>query len=703
MNASTKNPGDAKTAIPARIRNRASQLRKLIEFHSHRYYVLDDPEITDAEFDTLFAELVELERQFPELATPESPTQRVGGKPVAGFVQVRHELPMLSLDNAFSDQSVLDFDARIRERLQREEALIYAAEPKLDGTAISIVYENGMLIRAATRGDGVTGEDVTHNVRTIPSIPLKLHGRKYPQYLEVRGEIFMPKAGFKALNNRARAKGEKVFMNPRNAAAGSLRQLDPRQTAKRPLDMFAYGVGLVRGAELPDSHSRTLQYLQELGVPICPELQVVEGVEGCLAYYREISARRDDLPYDIDGVVYKVDDFELQERLGSVTRAPRWAIARKFPAQEQTTRVVNIEWQVGRTGAVTPVARLEPVLVGGVTVSNATLHNFDELRRKDVRPGDSVIVRRAGDVIPEIVRVIVKKRPKETRPVDLPGQCPVCGAPVVRIDGEAVARCSGGFTCSAQRKEAIKHFAARRALDIEGLGSKLIDQLVDAGLVESPSDLFDLTVGQLTGLQRMGEKSAGNLIAALEKSKNTTLDRFLYALGIREVGEATSMALAKHYGALEPIRNATSDELQLIDDIGPIVAEHIHHFFRQPHNRALIDKLLDQGICLSPPKETVTEETPFTNKTVVLTGTLQTMTRAEAKARIQALGGKVTGSVTKKTSLVICGLNAGSKLQKARKLNIPIADENELLSMLSAVDTPGRHAISGKKVNKISS
>jgi len=431
-------------------------------------------------------------------------------------------------------------------------------------------------------------------------------------------------------------------------------------------------------------------YLRDLGVPICPELQVVEGAEGCLAYYREIGARRDELPYDIDGVVYKVDDFELQGRLGSVTRAPRWAIARKFPAQEQTTRVVNIEWQVGRTGAVTPVARLEPVLVGGVTVSNATLHNLDELRRKDVRPGDSVIVRRAGDVIPEIIRVIVKKRPKGTHPVDLPGQCPVCGSPVVRVDGEAVARCSGGFTCSAQRKEAIKHFAARRALDIEGLGSKLIDQLVDAGLVESPSDLFDLTAEQLTGLQRMGEKSAGNLLASLEKSKNTTLNRFLYALGIREVGEATSMALAKHYGELEPIRNATPDELQHINDIGPIVAEHIHHFFRQPHNRTLIDKLLEQGIRLSSPKETVTEETPFTNKTVVLTGTLQTMTRAEAKARIQALGGKVTGSVTKKTSLVICGLNAGSKLQKARKLDIPVADENELLSMLSAVDTSGR-------------
>jgi len=690
MNASTKNPGDVNTVIPARIRNRASRLRKLIEFHSHRYYVLDDPEITDAEFDALFDELVELERQFPALATPDSPTQRVGGEPVAGFVQVRHELPMLSLDNAFSDQSVLDFDARIRERLQREETLIYAAEPKLDGTAISIVYENGVLIRAATRGDGVTGEDVTHNVRTIPSIPLKLQGRKYPQYLEVRGEIFMPKAGFKALNERARAKGEKVFMNPRNAAAGSLRQLDPRQTAKRPLDMFAYGVGLVRGAQMPDCHSRTLMYLQELGVQICPELQVVRGAEGCLAYYREISAKRDALPYDIDGVVYKVDDFELQARLGSVTRAPRWAIARKFPAQEETTRVVNIEWQVGRSGAVTPVARLEPVLVGGVTVSNATLHNFDELRRKDVRPGDAVIVRRAGDVIPEIVRVIVQKRPKGTRPVDLPGQCPVCGSPVVRVDGEAVARCSGGFTCSAQRKEAIKHFAARHALDIEGLGSKLIDQLVDAGLVESPSDLYDLTGEQLIGLQRMGEKSADNLLVSLEKSKNTTLNRFLYALGIREVGEATSLALAKHYGKLGPIRDATPDKLQRINDIGPIIAEHIHHFFRQAHNRALIDKLLEKGVRLSSPKEEVMEETPFTNKTVVLTGTLQTMTRAEAKARIQALGGKVTGSVTKKTSLVICGLNPGSKLQKARKLDIPIADENELLSKLSAVDTSGR-------------
>jgi len=692
MNVSKKNcrDGAGETSVPVRVRNRVSHLRKLINSHSYRYYVLDDPEIMDAEFDALFGDLVRLEQEFPTLVTPESPTQRVGGEPVDGFAQVRHELPMLSLDNAFSDETVLDFDARIRERLQRDEPLIYAAEPKLDGTAISIVFENGVLVRAATRGDGVTGEDVTHNVRTIASIPLQLRGNKYPEYLEVRGEIFMPKAGFNDLNNRARTKGEKVFMNPRNAAAGSLRQLDPRLTAKRPLDMFAYSIGLVRGGLMLECHSQALAYLRKLGVKVCPESQVVEGVEGCLEYYRTIDANRDELPYDIDGVVYKVDDFELQARLGFVTRAPRWAIARKFPAQEQTTTVVGIEWQVGRTGAVTPVARLEPVFVGGVTVSNATLHNFDELRRKDVRPGDAVIIRRAGDVIPEIVRVIVKKRPKGAKKVKMPRQCPVCGAEILRVEDEAIARCSGGFTCSAQRKEAIKHFAARRALDIEGLGSKLIDQLVDGGLVESPSDLFALTSAQLIELERMGQKSATNLLESLERSKDTTLDRFLYAIGIREVGEATSLALAKYFGELAPLREASQEELESVNDIGPIVAEHIHSYFRQPHHKALVEKLIKQGIHWAPMKDREIPETPFSGKSIVLTGTLQAMTRADAKSRIQAMGGKVTGSVTKKTSLVIYGENAGSKLQKARKLGIAEADENELLSMLSVTAASGR-------------
>ena len=692
MNDSKKSVCDDKgvstgdSSVPVKVRDRVKRLRQLINHHSYRYYVLDDPEITDAEFDKLFSELVQLEQEYPSLITPESPTQRVGGEPVEGFVQVRHDLPMLSLDNAFSDESVLDFDTRMRERLQHDEALIYAAEPKLDGTAISILYEKGTLIRAATRGDGVTGEDVTHNVRTIASIPLQLRGNHYPDLLEVRGEIFMPKAGFDALNEKARANNEKVFMNPRNAAAGSLRQLDPRLTAKRPLDMFAYGVGLVSGGQLPGCQSQALLYLQELGMKVCPESQVVAGVEGCLAYYRDIGAARDLLPYDIDGVVFKVDDFELQTRLGFVTRAPRWAIARKFPAQEQTTSVADIEWQVGRTGAVTPVARLKPVFVGGVTVSNATLHNFDELRRKDVRPGDSVIIRRAGDVIPEIVRVITKKRPKGAKQVRLPGKCPVCGAKVLRVDGEAVARCSGGFTCPAQRKEAIKHFAARRALDIEGLGSKLIEQLVDDELVTSPSDLYDLTTAQLVELDRMGQKSASNLLESLERSKDTTLDRFLYAIGIREVGEATSLALAKHFGELEPIRSAARAELECVSDIGPIVAEHIHSFFRQPHNKVLVNKLMDQGLHWAPMKKREIRETPFTGKTIVLTGTLKELTRDEAKLRIQEMGGKVTGSVTKKTSLVISGENAGSKLKKARNLGIPIADENELLSMLTGKD-----------------
>jgi len=500
----------------------------------------------------------------------------------------------------------------------------------------------------------------------------------------------MPRAGFAALNERAREKGEKVFVNPRNAAAGSLRQLDPRLTAKRPLDMFAYSVGIVRGGHIPDRHSQTLGYLQELGIKVCPEMQVVEGGTGCLAYYEEIGAKRDQLPYDIDGVVYKVDDFDLQARLGFVTRAPRWAIAHKFPAQEQTTTVIDIEWQVGRTGAVTPVARLEAVFVSGVTVSNATLHNFDELRRKDVRPGDSVIIRRAGDVIPEVVRVLTDKRHKVSRPVGLPKTCPVCGAKVLRVEGEAVARCTGGFTCAAQRKEAIKHFASRRALDIEGLGSKLIDQLVDCELIASPSDLFDLQLTQLVELDRMGQKSATNLLSSLERSKNTALDRFLYALGIREVGEATSLSLAKHFRELAPIREATEDELQNVNDIGPIVAAHIHSFFRQPHNQKLVDKLIEQGIHWPSPPEHEIQETPFSNKTIVLTGTLKMMTRADAKSQIHAMGGKVTGSVTKKTGLVICGENAGSKLQKARKLGIPVVDESKFLAMLTSADISTR-------------
>ncbi len=686
MNVPNHSLGNVESSVPKKVRSRVLRLRELIGHHNYLYHVQDDPEITDAEFDALFTELGKLEQDYPSLVVPDSPTQRVGGQPIEGFTQVRHEMAMLSLDNAFSDESVADFDARIRERLGREEVLVYAAEPKLDGTAISIVYEGGALTRAATRGDGITGEDVTHNVRTIASIPLQLRGRDYPQYLEIRGEIFMPRAGFAALNKRARAQGAKIFVNPRNAAAGSLRQLDPRLTAKRPLDMFAYSVGVVRGGQLPASHSKMLRYLKELGIKVCPEMQVVKGAAGCLAYYREIGAKRDKLPYDIDGVVYKVDDFALQGELGFVTRAPRWAIAHKFPAQEQSTTVIDIEWQVGRTGAVTPVARLEAVFVGGATVSNATLHNFDELSRKDVRAGDTVIVRRAGDVIPEIVRVVLDKRPEDTQPADLPDKCPVCGAEVLRVEGEAVARCSGGFTCSAQRKEAIKHFASRRALDIEGLGSKLIEQLVDAGLVASPSDLFELHAEQLIELDRMGPKSAENVLKSLERSKKTTLDRFLYALGIREVGEATSTALANYFRRLDLIREATEEELQLVDDIGPIVAAHIHQFFLQPHNQALVEKLVEQGLSWPLPVEKDIRQTPFTNKTIVLTGSLRTMTRAEAKSRIQGLGGTVTGSVTRNTDLVICGENAGSKLQKARKLGLQIAEENDLLTMLASTD-----------------
>ncbi len=683
MKTSGNRQGVKVPKVPENVLERVRSLRESINYHNHRYHVLDDPEIPDVDFDALFRELAELEQKYPEIIVGESPTQRVGAAPVAGFAQVRHEQPMLSLDNAFDEAAVLDFNRRILERLDREEPIKFAVEPKLDGTAISILYENGILVRAATRGDGSTGEDVTHNVRTIGSVPLRLSGSDYPELLEVRGEIFMPRAGFDALNAGARATNEKIFMNPRNAAAGSLRQLDPRVTARRPLDMFAYGIGIVRGGQMPGCHSDSLARLGEFGLKICPESCSVVGEEACLDYYRQIGEKRDRLPYDIDGVVYKVDDFDLQSRLGFVARAPRWAIAHKFPAQEQATTVTDIEWQVGRTGAITPVARLEPVLVGGVTVSNATLHNFDELSRKDVRPGDAVVVRRAGDVIPEIVRVKIRKNHRRKAAVKLPAVCPVCGSEIIRAEGEVVARCSGGFVCSAQRKESIRHFASRRALDIEGLGGKLIEQLVDMDLVRSPEDLFDLTHEQLADLPRMGEKSAQNLLDSIERSKETTLDRFLYALGIREVGEATSLALAEWLGGLEQIQNASEEELQSIEDIGPIVAAHIHHFFCQTHNVQMVASLIDKGIYWPQPKIRNSRGSAFSGMNVVLTGTLQSMTRTEAKKCIQQEGGKVTGGVTGKTSLVVFGMNAGSKLQKARSLDVPVVDETSFLAMLS--------------------
>lgn len=661
---------------------RVRQLRTEIEHHNYRYFVLDDPEVSDAEFDRLVRELRELEAEHPELVTGDSPTQRVGGAAVSEFGEVRHRIPMLSLDNAFETDDVVAFERRVRERLGNDEDVSYACEPKMDGLAVSIVYEDGLLVQAATRGDGATGEDVTHNVRTIKSIPLRLHGKGWPRVLEARGEVFMPIAGFDDMNRRALEKGEKVFVNPRNAAAGSLRQLDPRVTASRPLDMFFYGVGLVEEGGLPERHSEILAQLRDWGLRPSPEVAVRRGVQGLLDYYTHIQRRRTQLAYQIDGVVYKVDSLEQQRRLGFVSRAPRWAIAHKFPAEEEMTVVRDVEWQVGRTGALTPVARLEPVFVGGVTVSNATLHNIDELHRKDVRVGDTVIIRRAGDVIPEVVKVIAERRPARTSEVQLPRTCPVCGSAVVKEEDEAVARCSGGLYCAAQRKESLRHFASRRAMDIEGLGSRLIEQLVDGDHVSSAADLYKLTREELAGLERMAEKSAANLVEALEASKETTLPRFLYALGIRDVGEATAMALANHFGGLERLMDATIDEVQEVPDVGPVVAEHVHNFFREKHNRDVIAALRRSGVRWQDIERKAQGEFPLAGKTIVLTGTLESMERHQAQERIRALGGKASGSVSAKTDYVVAGASAGSKLQKAEKLGVPVLDEEQFLRLI---------------------
>ena len=661
-------------------------LREQIRHHNFRYHALDDPEIPDVEYDRLMRELQSLEQENPELVTPDSPTQRVGDAPISAFGTVQHQLPMLSLSNAISEDELQKFHRRVVERLGLEDAdhLQYSAEPKLDGAAVSLMYENGKLTRGATRGDGTTGEDISHNVRTIQSIPLKLIGSGYPKRLEVRGEIFMPKAGFEAYNEKARAAGEKTFVNPRNAAAGSLRQLDPRLTAERPLDMYVYSVGVVEGGELPKRHSEIISQLQEWGLKVCPERRVVKGVAECLVYYADIGRRRHDLAYEIDGVVYKVDSLELQEKLGFVSRAPRWAIAHKFPAQEELTEVLGVDFQVGRTGAVTPVARLKPVFVGGVTVSNATLHNIDELHRKDVRVGDTVIVRRAGDVIPEVARVIASRRPKNTRRVQLPKTCPVCNSRVEREEGEAVARCTGGLFCAAQRAEALKHFVSRRALDIEGFGAKLIEQLVENDRLKSPADLFQLSKKELSELDRMGEKSADNLVRSIESSKSTSLSRFLYALGIREVGDATAAGLAAHYGRLENIVAASEEELQGVPDVGPIVASRIRAFFQEKHNLEVVTRLQDSGVYWPESDPVVlSEDGPLAGKTFVITGTLVDMTRDQAKKFIQSAGGRVTGSISRKTDYLIAGEKAGSKLTKARKLDVSIIDTDELLSLIA--------------------
>lgn len=671
----------------AATRKRAKSLRDEIRRHNHRYHVLDDPEVPDIEYDRLVRELQALEKEYPELVTPDSPTQRVGAEPIDAFGTVQHLVPMLSLDNAFTEEELQRFHKRITERLELDidDDLDYAAEPKLDGAAVSLLYERGQLVRGATRGDGTTGEDITHNVRTIPAVPLSLIGKGFPQSLEVRGEVFMPRAEFEAYNRKAAKNDEKTFVNPRNAAAGSLRQLDPRLTAERPLDMYVYSAVQAGDSNLPDRQSELLSLLQDWGLKVCPEREQVVGIRGCLEFYGSIGSRRDSLRYDIDGVVYKVDRLDYQHRLGFVSRAPRWAIAHKFPAQEEMTTVRAVEFQVGRTGALTPVARLDPVFVGGVTVSNVTMHNVDELARKDLRIGDTVIVRRAGDVIPQVVGVVKSRRKKGARKVRIPKKCPVCGSPVVRAEDEAVIRCTGGTEiCAAQRAESLKHFVSRRALDIEGLGSELIEQLVASDRVRNAADLFGLQQDELAAMDRMGEKSARNVLASIDQSRSTTLSRFLYALGIREVGEATAAGLAAHFRNLDGIMQASEEALQEVPDIGPVVAARIHEFFAEKTSQDLVRGLIGAGLQW-PETEGGPAGTdgPLAGKTVVLTGSLSGMTRDEAKDRIVAAGGKVSGSVSRNTNLVVYGDKAGSKLTKAQNLGIDTIDEAGLEKILS--------------------
>lgn len=672
--------GKISRRAPRDIAVEAERLRGEIEEHRYAYYVLAHPKVPDSEFDRLFMRLEEIEREYPELVTADSPTQRIGPAPTGEFAQVTHEVPMLSLANAFDEEDVVAFHERVASRLEDAgvdpKALEYVAEPKLDGTAISLRYVDGRLTLGATRGDGSRGEDVTHNVRTIESLPLRLRGKRIPGVLEVRGEVFMPKAGFEAFNRRMADEGGKPFVNARNAAAGSLRQLDPRQTAARPLDAFIYGLGSVDGRATPATHADVLGYLADLGFRTSPDWELVEGYSGCLRYYSNIRARRSDLPYEIDGVVYKLNRLDWQELLGTVSRAPRWAIAHKFPAQEAMTVVAAIEFQVGRTGAITPVARLEPVFVGGVTVSNVTLHNIGEVHRKDVRVGDTVIVRRAGDVIPEIVGIVPDRRPRNAKAVQLPATCPVCGSAVVQEEGEAVARCSGQLACAAQTKESLRHFASRSAMDIDGLGTKLIDQLVDAKLVTNAAQLYELTLQQLIDLDRMGERSASKLLAAIEASKNTTFGRFLFALGIRNVGSATAATLASEFESLEDLMTADEERLQQIEDVGPIVAGQIAKFFREPHNAAVIKSLVGHHIRWPATKKRSTVASPVTGKRVVITGTLAGLSREEATAKLEALGAKVVSSVSSKTDIVIVGEGPGSKLRKAEELGITIWTED---------------------------
>ena len=660
-----------------------SQLRAQLEEHNHNYYVLDAPSIPDAEYDRLMRELSALEQANPEFQSPDSPSQKVGGAALDKFEQVTHQVPMLSLDNAFSEEEFAAFNRRIKERVMDNKELTFCCEPKLDGLAVSIIYRDGVLVQAATRGDGMVGENITQNVKTIRNVPLKLRGDDFPAELEVRGEVFMDSAGFAKLNSEAEKRGDKVFVNPRNAAAGSLRQLDSKVTAKRPLMFYAYSTGLVADGQLPEDHYQQLAKLTDWGLPLCPETKLVEGQQAALDYYQDILTRRSSLAYEIDGVVIKVNDKKLQERLGFVARAPRWAIAFKFPAQEEITQLLDVEFQVGRTGAITPVARLEPVFVGGVTVSNATLHNGDEIARLGVKIGDTVIIRRAGDVIPQITQVVLERRPDDAKDIEFPATCPICDSHVERIEGEAVARCTGGLVCQAQRKQAIKHFASRKAFDVDGLGDKIVDQLVDRELIKTPADLFILKQGHFESLERMGPKSAKNLVNALQDAKQTTLAKFLYSLGIREVGEATAQNLANHFLTLEKITQASVDALTEVSDVGEIVAKHVRGFFSEEHNMAVVNALVEQGIHWPELTAPSADAQPLAGLTYVLTGTLSELNRNDAKARLQALGAKVSGSVSAKTDALIAGEKAGSKLTKAQDLGIDVLTEADLIALLS--------------------
>ena len=668
--------------VPPDIASRKDELCGLINKFNYQYHTIDNPEVSDSEYDRLFRELKQIENNYPALLTLDSPTQRVGGQVLDKFSQVSHSLPMLSLDNMFNEADLKAFDKRVKDWLNSENTPTYVAEPKLDGLAISLRYEQGILVQAATRGDGNVGEDVTVNTRTISSIPLKLIGSGIPEVIEIRGEIFIPKLGFESLNKQQIADGKKPFVNPRNAAAGSLRQLDSRITANRPLEIYCYGLGEIKGlAEMPESHSAAMSMIEKWGCRISPELQKVSSIKACEAYIKQIGERRDTLAYDIDGVVFKVDDLYLQQRLGFVSRAPRWAIAHKFPAQQEMTTVEGIEIQVGRTGALTPVARLSPVFVGGVTVSNATLHNQDEIDRKDIRISDTVIVRRAGDVIPEVVQVVLSKRQEKSKPFTLPNRCPICDSEAERLEGEVILRCTGGLYCPAQRKEAIKHFASRKAIDVDGLGDKIIEQLVDKGLVDDPADLFTLKIGQLSTLERMGDKSAENIINAIDLAKKTKFSSFLYSLGIREVGETTARSLAKHFLTLDALKEADEEVLIGIEDVGPIVAHSIVTFFHQPHNQEVIERLLMAGLEWPKEQQQLTN-TVLSGKIVVLTGTLEELSRSEAKEKLLALGAKVASSVSKNTDYVVAGRDAGSKLTKAEGLGVKVVDESTLIEWI---------------------